>query len=147
MIAPATLIDDRAETFQSSYTEFKYSDAKLSSAKVKANEKLDVSVTITNAGKLPGRETVQFYVHDVKASLQRPPKELKAFAKTKLLEPSASETITVTLDRVSLGYFDDHVYVNKWVAEKGSFQVYIGSTSEDLLAKLDFELTETFTWI
>lgn len=130
-----------------SYTEFKYSDAKASSKTVSANGTLDVSVTVTNTGKLAGRETVQFYVHDVKASLQRPPKELKAFTKTKLLEPGASETVTVTLDRISLGFFDDHIDANKWVAEKGDFKVLIGSTSEEALATVDFALTETFSWI
>lgn len=130
-----------------SYTEFKYSDAKLSSKTIKPEGTIDVSVTITNTGKLAGREVAQFYVTDVKSSLQRPPKELKAFAKTKVLEPGASATITVTLDRVSLGFFDDHRDVGKWVAEKGAFKVFAGSSSEDEQAVLDFELTETFSWM
>ena len=104
-------------------------------------------MTITNIGKFTGRETVQFYVHDVKSSLQRPPKELKAFTKTKLLHPGASETVKVALDHISLGYFDDHTDRNKWVAEKGAFKVYIGPSSEEVSAELEFELTETYSWI
>jgi beta-glucosidase len=130
-----------------SYTTFQYSEATLSTNKVKANQAFEVSVTISNTGKLAGRETVQFYVHDVKSSLQRPPKELKAFTKTKLLEPGTSETVKVSLDHISLGYFDDHVDVNKWIAEKGAFKVYIGPTSEEVSVELDFELTETYSWI
>lgn len=114
---------------------------------MKANEELQVSVTITNTGKLAGRETTQFYVHDVKSTLQRPPKELKAFAKTKLLVPGASETVKVSLDHTSLGYFDDHVDVNKWVAEEGAFKVYIGPTSKEVPIELEFQLSQTYAWI
>lgn len=130
-----------------SYTTFKYSGATLSTNKVKAKEGLEVTVTITNTGKRAGRETVQVYIHDVKSSLQRPPKELKAFTKTKLLDPGASEAVKVLLDHISLGYFDDHPDANKWVAEEGMFKVYIGPTSEKVSAELEFELTETYSWI
>lgn len=130
-----------------SYTTFEYSTAKLSSASIAPNKTVDVSVTVKNTGKLAGRETIQVYVHDVESSLQRPPKELKAFTKTKLLEPGASETVTVTLDRISLGFFNDHIDEGKWVAEKGAFKVLIGSTSADIRATVDLELTETFSWI
>lgn len=104
-------------------------------------------MAITNIGQFAGRETVQFYVHDVKSSLQRPPKELKGFTKTGLLQPGASETVKVALDRLSLGYFDDHTDRNKWVAEKGAFKLYIGPSSEEVFAELEFELTETYSWI
>ncbi|KAF8308211.1 putative beta-glucosidase precursor [Clavulina sp. PMI_390] len=130
-----------------SYTQFRYSDAKISSKTIAPNGEVTVSVTIANIGKLPGREVVQFYVHDVASSLQRPPQELKAFAKTKLLEPGASETVTVTLDRISLAFFDDHLDVGRWVAEAGAFEVRVGPTSEKIEATLPLELTETFSWI
>ena len=81
------------------------------------------------------------------ASLQRPTKELKGFAKTSSLKPGATETVEITLDRISLGFFDDALGTNKWVAEKGSFKVYVGSTLEDIREELDLELTETFSWI
>lgn len=55
--------------------------------------------------------------------------------------------MSVTLDRIALAYFDDHTDVNKWVAEKGLFKILIASTSADVRAELNLELTESFSWI
>ncbi|KAF9512006.1 glycoside hydrolase family 3 protein [Hydnum rufescens UP504] len=129
-----------------SYSTFKHS-ASLSSATIKPNEAVQVIVHVTNTGSRAGREVVQVYVHDVESSLLRPIKELKGFAKTSLLQPGATETVRIILDHISLGFFDDNVNVNKWVAEKGSFKVCVGSTSTDIHAELALELTESFSWI
>lgn len=129
-----------------SYTTFNHS-ATLSSSTITPNGDVTVNVEVTNTGSRAGRETVQVYVHDVEASVHRPVKELKGFAKTSLLEPGKSETITVTLDRISLGFFNDHIDINKWVAEKGAFKILVGPTSADIRETLDLELTESFSWI
>ena len=60
-----------------SYTTFTYSDAKLSSLKIKKNQKITAEVTVTNAGKVEGKETVLWYVSDPFCSISRPMKELK----------------------------------------------------------------------
>ena len=67
---------------------------------------------------------VQLYVRDVEAQLQRPEKELKGFAKV-ALEPGERKTVTLTLAREALAYFDDRA--REWVAEAGTFEVLVGS--------------------
>ena len=69
-----------------SYTTFEYGDIKLSKSKLKGDEKLTVSVTLTNTGKVAGEEVVQLYIQDPAASISRPVKELKNFKKV-FLQP------------------------------------------------------------
>ena len=73
-----------------SYTSFDYSDLKLSRTKMKANEKITVSCTITNSGKYAGEEVVQLYLRDKVGSVVRPVKELKDFRKI-MLQPRERE--------------------------------------------------------
>ncbi len=75
-----------------SYTTFKYSNLKLGSTQL--NGKLTVSVTVTNSGKTKGREVVQLYVGAPAKKLDKPESELRGFAKTKLLAPGESQTVT-----------------------------------------------------
>ena len=79
-------------------------------------------------------------MRDVRASVSRPDKELKGFAKV-VLQPGASETVTLTLDRKALAYWDDARHA--WVAEAGSFEVLVGSSSQEIHARAEFQLTET----
>jgi beta-glucosidase len=111
-----------------SYTSFAYSDLKLPK-KVEAGELVKVAVKVKNTGKLAGKEVVQLYVSDLKSSLPRPVKELKGFAKV-ALEPGQSTTVTFTLDKRSLAYFDP--VKKNWVAEPGEFEVLVGSSSRDI---------------
>ncbi len=67
--------------FGLSYTTFQYSSPRVSSSQFKDVDGVTVSVDVTNTGKMAGKEIVQVYVHDRKAKLVRPPKELKGFAK------------------------------------------------------------------
>jgi beta-glucosidase len=119
-----------------SYTTFAYSDLKVAK-KVKAGERIEVTLKVKNTGKVVGKEVVQLYVGDTKSSLPRPPKELKGFAKV-ALEPGQSETVTFTLDERSLAYYDP---VKKgWVAEPGEFEVLVGASSRDIRLKAKFTL-------
>ncbi len=111
-----------------SYTTFAYSNLKLAE-QVKPGEPVEVSVTVTNTGSVAGKEVVQLYVADKTASLARPQKELKRFAKI-ALEPGASQTVTFTLDERALAFYDP--YKAEWVAEPGEFEVLIGSSSRDI---------------
>jgi len=119
-----------------SYTTFAYSNLKVAK-KVKAGEKVKVSLTVKNTGKVAGKEVVQLYVGDPKSSLPRPPKELKGFAKV-ALKPGQSETVTFTLDERSLAYYDPHM--RAWVAEPGEFEVLAGASSRDIRLKAKFTL-------
>jgi beta-glucosidase len=116
-----------------SYTSFTYSDLKLTGN----NKKLAVSFTIKNTGKAGGAEVAQVYVSQEKSALPRPAKELKGFQKI-FLKPGESKTITVNLDENAFQYFNDAS--NKWVFEKGSFIIRVGSSSRDIRLDKKIEL-------
>jgi beta-glucosidase len=101
----------------------------LSAKSLTANELLKVRVDVTNTGKVAGKEVVQLYVRDVEATVARPEKELKAFAKVELA-PKQTKTITFTLDREAFWYFD--VTRNTWMIEAGDFEILVGSSSRDI---------------
>ncbi len=119
-----------------SYTTFAYSDLKVPK-KVKAGERIEVSLKVKNTGSAAGKEVVQLYVSDLKSSLPRPPKELKGFAKVGL-KPGESGTVTFSLDERALAFWNP---VKKaWVAEPGEFEVLVGSSSRDIRVKAKFKL-------
>lgn len=126
--------------FGLSYTSFAYANLRLSAEAITPDGQLIVSVDVTNTGSRPGQEVVQLYVHDVTASLTRPPKELKAFAKV-ALAPGETKTVILTLDRQALAYWDDAQQA--WVAEAGEFEVLLGSSAQDIRARGSFRLTDT----
>ncbi len=113
-----------------SYTDFKYSGLKVSPAK--AEDKIKVSIDVTNTGKVPGKEVVQVYVSDIASSVPRPPKELKAFQKV-ALSPGEKKKISFTLTKEALSFYD--VKLKDWVAEPGEFEILVGSSSRDIRAK------------
>jgi beta-glucosidase len=126
--------------FGLSYTSFGYANLRLSADAIAAGEQLAVSVDVTNTGRRAGQEIVQLYVHDRAARLARPDKELKGFAKL-ALAPGETKTVTLSLDKQALAYWDDASHA--WVAEAGAFEVLVGSSSQDIRARASFELTET----
>jgi beta-glucosidase len=118
-----------------SYTSFQYADLKLG-AKVFQKE-LAASVKVTNTGKSAGREVVQLYLSAPGKSMPKPALELRGFAKTKLLKPGESQTLSFTLSPRDLASFD--AAASAWVAEAGSYTVKVGASSEDI------RQTATFT--
>jgi beta-glucosidase len=119
-----------------SYTTFQYSDLILSKKKIKATEKIEVSMKLTNTGKYTGEEVVQLYIRDKVGSVVRPVKELKDFQKIKL-QPGEAKTIHFTIGKEKLSFFNDKL---QWIAEPGEFDLMIGSSSEDIRLKDVFEL-------
>ena len=103
--------------FGLSYTTFAYSELRLSAQEITSGDTLQAAIDITNTGELRGQEVVQLYIRDITARLHRPEKELKAFAKV-ALEPGERQTVTLSIAREALAYFDDRVHA--WVAEAGS---------------------------
>jgi beta-glucosidase len=126
--------------FGLSYTSFAYANLRLSAATLAPDERLAVSVDVTNTGQVAGQEVVQLYVHDLAARLARPPKELKGLAKV-ALAPGETKTVTLTLDRRALACWDDAQQA--WVAEAGQFEVLLGSSSQDIRVRAGFLLTGT----
>ena len=123
-----------------SYTTFKYGDLQLSSEAISPNERLTVSLDVTNIGQRAGQEVVQLYVRDSEARVPRPIKELKGFAKI-ALAPGEMKRVVFSLDRKTLAYWD--VEHHTWVAETGNFEALVGSSSKDIRAQASFTLTET----
>lgn len=126
--------------FGLSYTTFQYDALRLSAQEIGPHDTLEVQIDVTNTGLVAGKESVQLYVHDVAASLQRPAKELKAFIKVSL-EPGELTTATLSIQREALAYYDD--LAREWVAEAGEFQVLVGASSQDIRATATFTLTGT----
>ena len=83
-----------------SYTTFSYGNLQLSSPTL--NGKITATMTVTNIGKVAGKEVVQLYVSAPAAKMKKPAEELKAFAKTNLLPPGKSQTVTFTLAAADL---------------------------------------------
>lgn len=119
-----------------SYTQFTYSDLKLSTSKMKQNDVLDVSVTISNTGNYDGAEVVQLYLQDKFGSVVRPILELKDFQKIQLGK-GESKTLHFSLDKEKLSFYDKDLH---WVSEPGEFKVMIGSSSADIRLTSDFQM-------
>lgn len=105
-----------------SYTSFGYSDIKLSSPVLKANDKLVVSITVTNNGAMDGKHSVELYTHDLYASITPNMKRLRAFQKI-FLKAGESKAISFTIDKNDLAFVNADL---KTVTEPGAFEIMIG---------------------
>ena len=124
-----------------SYTNFDYSHLKLSSALF--NKTITATVTVKNIGKVAGKEAVQLYITAPAKKLDKPSEELKEFAKTKLLQPGESQTITFTISPEDLSSFDTNS--ESWVAEAGTYTVKIGASSKNIKQTATFGLAKEIT--
>ena len=115
--------------FGLSYTTFELGAPRPSAETVQPDGELTVTVPVRNTGDRAGQTVVQLYVRDPEARLERPSKELKAFAKV-TLQPGESRDVTLTLHMRALAYFDDTR--EAWVAEPGDFELLVGTSSADL---------------
>lgn len=121
-----------------SYTGFDYGDLKLSSRQF--GGKLTATITVTNTGKVSGREVVQLYVGAPSGRLDKPKCELRAFAKTRLLRPGQTQTLTFELGAADLASFDPES--SSWVADAGTYTVMIGASSADIRRSGAFEVAK-----
>lgn len=112
--------------FGLSYTSFDYSQATATLD----GQQVRVSVTVKNSGSKPGKEVVQLYATAPKGKLSKPAQELKAFAKTRELQPGESQTLTMTVGTIDLASFD--TAKNAWVTDGGSYRLHIGASSRDI---------------
>ncbi len=110
-----------------SYTTFSYGDVKLSKTKLKGNETLKATVTVTNTGKYSGEEVVQLYIGQPVASISRSVKELKNYQKI-LLKPGESRDVSFDITTKDLKFYNTRL-VYDW--EPGEFNVEIGTNSTD----------------
>jgi beta-glucosidase len=101
---------------------------------VKSGYDYTVSVNVRNVGDIPGKEAVQLYV--AAPGSDKPLKELRAFAKTGLLEPGQSQRITMTFTTYDLASFDEEC--GMWITEKGIYRCLLGASSADIRLSDDF---------
>lgn len=127
--------------FGLSYTKFQYSDLRLSSKRFGKN--ITATVTIKNTGDVAGKEVVELYLAAPAVSVDKPESELKGFAKTKLLQPGESQTLTFTLDEMSLASFD--AASSSWIADAGTYTVKIGASCKDIRQTATFTLRKNLT--
>lgn len=119
-----------------SYTTFDYSNLRVNKDSMKDTDVMEVSVDVTNTGKMEGKEVVQLYVADKESTVIRPVKELRDFAKVDLA-PGETKTVTFTLDKRAFTYYN--VQIHDWHVETGEFDILIGKSSRDIV------LTKTVT--
>jgi beta-glucosidase len=111
--------------FGLSYTTFKYSPVKVDKTTFSQNEKITVSVTLSNTGNYDGEEVVQLYFRDLVGSVTRPVRELKKFEKV-LLQKGASKEITFSLTANDFAFFTQDM---TFKAEAGAFEIFVGGDS------------------
>ncbi|MFA9189852.1 glycoside hydrolase family 3 N-terminal domain-containing protein [Flavobacterium sp. FZUC8N2.13] len=127
--------------FGTSYTSFDYTDVKLSSPTF--SDKLTVSVTVKNTGKVNGKEVVQVYLSAPSKTIDKPKEELKAFAKTKELKPGESQTLELTLHPKDLASFMENK--SAWIAEAGTYKVLVGASSLNIKKSDEFLVENEIT--
>ncbi len=117
-----------------SYTTFTFQDL----TRTRTSDGFRVRCTVTNTGKRPGREVAQLYVAAPGKDMPKPAKELKAFAKTKLLQPGESQTLELLLSDDLLASFNAEA--NRWQLEGGTYRFLIGASSADIRLQTSIEI-------
>jgi beta-glucosidase len=123
--------------FGLSYSSMDYSEARISSNVMTADQPLKLTVKLTNTGKVTGDETVQLYVRDVSGEVVRPVKELKDFRKV-TLHPGESREIEFVLSEKQLRYYHTDL---KHHSDAGAFVAFVGPSSK-VNSELPFRLTK-----
>jgi beta-glucosidase len=115
-----------------SYTNFEYTDLKLSKKELLDTDTLEVKVKVKNIGDCFGQEIVQLYVKDIECREIRPEKELKAFTKV-ALNPGEEKEVILTLEKRDFAYYEENV--KEWVVESGEFEILVGKSSREIVLK------------
>ena len=119
-----------------SYTTFAFGKP---SVKINGN-KITVSVSVKNTGKIAGKQVAQVYVTAPKGAYEKPAKELKAFAKTHELKPGESQTLTMTIQKRDLASFDEAN--SQWKVDAGNYIFKIGDNVENILCSASLKISE-----
>ena len=109
-----------------SYTTFKYSNVKLSSASLKKDDVLTVTFDLENTGKYKGTEVAQLYIQDKVGSVTRPVKELKRFTRV-TLKPGEKKNVSFELPISELAFWNIDMVK---VVEPGDFGLWVATDSQ-----------------
>ena len=124
--------------FGLSYTGFTYSNLKISTTDFKGQ--LTASVDVKNSGKVAGREVVQLYVGSPSGKLKKPAETLAAYAKTKLLKPGESQTVSFKIETKDFSSFNEAT--STWIAEAGTYSLKIGASSSNIKQTANFKIAK-----
>ena len=125
--------------FGLSYTNFQYSNLRVEPGDSADRCNAKVSFDIRNTGQTAGAEIAELYVGAIQPKVERPPKELKGFAKV-LLQPGESKRVTLSLDQRSFAYFDTGS--RQWKTDSGRYEISVGGSSDNLPLRQIFEIME-----
>ena len=123
-----------------SYTSFAYAEPSVKAA----GDGFEASVKVTNTGSVAGKEVVQLYVSAPAGGLDKPVRELKAYAKTRELQPGESQVVTLKVDAYGLASFNEAT--SAWEAAAGDYTLAFGASSRDLRETAAFTLAEAKAW-
>ncbi len=113
--------------FGLSYTTFEYSDFEVKND----NGKIVATVAVKNTGAVAGRESVQLYQSaPSSAEWEKPVKELKAFAKTKILQPGETQKLTMTIEKFDAMSWNEKQ--NCWSVDNGDYTYSVAANAEDV---------------
>ena len=110
-----------------SYTTFEMSNLKVKNLREKS---IEVTVDVKNTGSVSGKEVAQVYVAAPSGKLEKPTKELKAFAKTRELKPGEKQTLSMIIPIRDLASFDESE--SQWLVEAGSYRILVGTSVADI---------------
>ena len=116
-----------------SYTKFKYSKLKVNKIRLTEKEKFKISFTIKNIGNYNGDEVVQVYIKDLNSEFQMPIKQLRSFERISLNKKDEKIIEFEFIPIKDLRYYNSTK--QKYMVEKGSFEIQVGSSSEDIRLK------------
>jgi len=112
-----------------SYTSFQYSHATVSAASISSKGQVNVGFDIKNTGERAGSEVAQLYTHQQHSEVVQPIKSLRAFERI-TLQPGEIKHVQFTLPASQLAFWD--VHSKSFTVEPGKFDVWIGSSSDDI---------------
>src|SRR5699024_12510237 len=121
--------------FRQNYSSLQNRNAAISNDTLKRKETLTIAIDVTNIGNIDGEEVVQLYVQDLVGEVIRPVKELKDYKKV-LIKSGETKHVSFNLTEQQLRYFHSDLC---YKSDEGRFNVYIGSSSEDV-SKVSFDL-------
>jgi len=124
-----------------SYTTFDYGNLTLSDASFNGKS-ITAQITVTNSGKVAGKEVTQLYISAPAKTLNKPVIELKAFVKTKLLSPGESQQLTFTINADDLASYDTGTA--SWVVDAGNYVVKVGASSANIKKTAGFTVAKDF---
>lgn len=109
-----------------SYTTFEYQKSEV----IVESDTISIQIEVQNTGEIYGKEVIQVYTEKDSTSIDRPIRELRGFAKTRLLSPQESQSLTIDIPLTDLRYWDENK--NSWQLEEGNYQIQVGASSRSI---------------